>query len=306
MNMTTGSDRGVSVVIATHNRPELLRLALDGVFSQNHPLEVIIVFDQSDPDLGLLQEYEGQRIRLVRNTRTPGLAGARNTGVMAASEPWIAFCDDDDTWLPEKLAKQFARLDDAGGDVCLGGVTVLYEGRTFDRIPDSEMLLFEDLLQSRVFAAHPSTVLVRRRAMLERIGLVDEQTPGSYGEDHEWLLRAAKTGSVALVRQPLVIVRWHTGSYFADRWRLIIESIDYMLGRYPEFESQPAGMAWLGGRKAFALAALGEGPEARRVAWGAISHNWKETRAYLAVLVSMGVLPADWVLRAAHSRGRGV
>ena len=96
------------MVIATHNRPELLRLALDGVFSQNHPLEVIIVFDQSDPDLGLLQEYEGQRIRLVRNTRTPGLAGARNTGVMAASEPWIAFCDDDDTWLPEKLAKQFA------------------------------------------------------------------------------------------------------------------------------------------------------------------------------------------------------
>ena len=58
------------------------------------------------------------------------------------------------------------------------------------------MLLFEDLLKSRVFAADPSTVLVRRRAMLERIGLVDEQTPGSYGEDHEWLLRAAIMGSV--------------------------------------------------------------------------------------------------------------
>ena len=260
---TTASE-GVSVVIATHNRPELLRMALDGVFSQNHNLEVVVVFDQSEPDMGLLQQYEGKRIRLIRNERSPGLAGARNTGVLAATEPWVAFCDDDDTWLPGKLAKQFARLDAQGSsEVCLGGVLVQYEGRTFDRIPDAETLFFEDLLQSRVFAAHPSTVLVRRQAMLEKVGLVDEEIPGSYGEDYEWLLRAARISPIAIVTEPLVLVRWHAASYFVDRWRLIIDSIDYLLDRYPEFESEPAGMAWLGGRKAFALAALGEGPEAR-------------------------------------------
>ena len=58
--------------------------------------------------------------------------------------------------------------------------------------PTADRLNFEDLLKSRVFAAHPSTVLVRRKAMLERIGLVDEEIPGSYGEDYEWLLRAAR------------------------------------------------------------------------------------------------------------------
>ena len=45
MNIRTGPDRGVLSGDRTQNRPELLRLALDGAFSQNHPLEVIIVFD---------------------------------------------------------------------------------------------------------------------------------------------------------------------------------------------------------------------------------------------------------------------
>ena len=82
-------------------------------------------------------------------------------------------------------------------DACLGGVVVHYEGRTFDRIPDSDRLDFEDLLRSRVFAAHPSTLLVRRHAMLAKIGLVDEEIPGSYGEDYDWLLRAARSAPVA-------------------------------------------------------------------------------------------------------------
>ena len=246
------SDRapGVSVVIATHNRPELLRMALDGVFVQEDDLEVVLVFDRSEPDLALIDEYRGRRLRLIRNDRTPGLAGARNAGVLAASQPWIAFCDDDDTWLPGKLAKQFARLEELPeADVCLGGVVVHYEGRTFDRIPDTDRLDFEDLLQSRVFAAHPSTVLVRRHAMLDQIGLVDEEIPGSYGEDYEWLLRAARLAPVAIVPEALVLVRWHAASYFVDRWRLIIDSIDYLLERYPEFESQPNGMAWLGAER---------------------------------------------------------
>ena len=215
-------------------------MALDGVFAQEDDLEVVLVFDRSEPDLALIDEYRGRRLLLIRNDRTPGLAGARNAGVLAASQPWIAFCDDDDTWLPGKLAKQFVRLEELPeADVCLGGVVVHYEGRTFDRIPDTDRLDFDDLLQSRVFAAHPSTVLVRRQAMLDRIGLVDEEIPGSYGEDYEWLLRAARLAPVAIVPEALVLVRWHTASYFVDRWQLIIDSIDYLLERYPEFESSP-------------------------------------------------------------------
>ena len=39
-----------------------------------------------------------------------GAAGARNLGVAEARGTWIAFQDSDDEWLPEKLAKQMARL----------------------------------------------------------------------------------------------------------------------------------------------------------------------------------------------------
>ena len=66
-----------------------------------------------------------------------------------------------------------------------------------------------------------------------------------------------------------MIVRWHTGSYFADRWRLIIESIDYMLGRYPEFESELAG-DWLGSGAARHSPSLpsAKGPRRVRGLWG--------------------------------------
>jgi glycosyltransferase involved in cell wall biosynthesis len=52
--MTAGS---VSVVIATRDRPELLRRAIDAVLAQEHPapLEIVLVFDRSEPDLTLAE-----------------------------------------------------------------------------------------------------------------------------------------------------------------------------------------------------------------------------------------------------------
>ena len=48
------------------------------------------------------------------NTSTPGLAGARNTGILASTTPIVAFLDDDDEWLSEKLSRQIALLEQRG------------------------------------------------------------------------------------------------------------------------------------------------------------------------------------------------
>ena len=98
----------VGVVLPTRNRPEQLRAALAAVLAQDYPgeLRAIIVHDRSEPD----QSLAGAAVQVVRNSRTPGLAGARNTGVLALATGLVAFCDDDDQWLPGKLRSQVEAL----------------------------------------------------------------------------------------------------------------------------------------------------------------------------------------------------
>ncbi|MEZ5342925.1 MAG: glycosyltransferase family A protein [Acidimicrobiales bacterium] len=104
-------DQSVSVVICTRDRPELVRRAIGAVLTQEHPfpIEIVLVFDHSDPDETLASDDDMRRVRVTTNDRQPGLAGARNSGIAATKNSWVAFCDDDDEWLPGKLTAQFAR-----------------------------------------------------------------------------------------------------------------------------------------------------------------------------------------------------
>ena len=296
----------VDVVIATHHRPELLRKAIAGVIAQdvNCEITILVVFDRSEPDLSLASELPGRRVRVLRNTRSPGLAGARNTGILAGNGSHVAFCDDDDTWLPAKLRQQLALMDDDGADTSVTGITVEYADRTADRVPTADELAPANLARHRVMAAHPSSVMVRRSA-LEAIGLVDEEIPGSYGEDFDWLLRAAAHGPVAVVPQPLVRVRWG-GSQFSRQWQTIVEAIDYGLAKHEVFHRDPRALGRLYGRRAFALAAMGRRPEARRAAWRTMRTAPLEPRAYLAAAVSLRLVSAERLLHLAHLRGHGI
>ena len=106
----------VSVVIPTLHRPTLLMRALASVFRQTwRELEVIVVVDGPDPDtIAILRTIDDPRLRVIVNPRSLTAAGARNAGMDHAKGEWIAFLDDDDEWLPEKLAKQMAYAADRG------------------------------------------------------------------------------------------------------------------------------------------------------------------------------------------------
>jgi glycosyltransferase involved in cell wall biosynthesis len=299
----------VSVVVATRHRPELLRRAVSSILGQDYPgvVECVVVFDQSESDLGW-GELEGQRrLRCTSNRRSPGLAGARNTGVMLAEGELVAFCDDDDAWLPTKLSEQVARLsEDPEAAVAGCGILIETEGRTHPRVPPTDRIVLGQLLRSRVMELHPSTLLVRRRALLNGIGLVDEAIPGSYAEDYEWLLRAARTGPILAVRKPLVRVRWHPHSYFSEQWETIIAACRYLLDKHPELRSEPHGLARIYGKLALAHAASGQGRAARR--WGRRSlalDPWNR-HAWVAWLVSLRLVRVETVRRVASRAGRGL
>jgi glycosyltransferase involved in cell wall biosynthesis len=297
----------VDVVVATHHRPDLLRAALRSIMEQDYagPVTCLVVFDRAEPDHSLERDDPQRRVRVVTNERTPGLAGARNTGILAGIGDLVAFCDDDDEWLSDKLTRQVHMLSRTPADTVVTGITVEYADREVTRVPTAGSVRLGELVRRRVMEAHPSTVLVRRSALVARIGLVDEDIPGSYGEDYDWILRAAEAGDLAVVEAALVRVRWGQ-SLFSQQWQTIYEALGYLLDKHPAFRRDPRALARVTGQQAFALAALGERRLAARAAVSTIRTSPRERRAYLALAVASGVVSAPRVLDLAHRRGRGI
>lgn len=304
---TTGDEPVISTVIATRDRPALLRAALDSVFAQEGApkVEAIVVFDQSEPDDNLVDEYGSDRLRVMRNERRPGLAGARNTGYLASTADWVAFLDDDDEWLPDKLARQLALADeDSTADMIVGGLLIEAGNEEILRPHRSSSITRNELLRSRVAEAHPSTFLMRRKPFLERIGLMDEDL--LMATDYDLLLRYSVDRDVRAVIEPVVRVRMHQISYFTTNWDNRIALLDQMLERHPDIASVPEGLARLKGQRAFALAAAGRRREALRESLSALRLNWREKRTPLAVAMSLSLVSSNFLLRQASRRGRGI
>lgn len=302
------ADRSVTVVIATRDRPELLRRAIDGVVDQRHDadVEIVLVFDRSEPDRSLEREEPGLRIVVTSNDRTPGLAGARNSGIDKASNAWLAFCDDDDQWLPGKLQAQFDALAATSGSLAAcTGILIRYQDTDTPRLPSPDRVSFDDFLKDRMTEVHPSSWLVHRESMVTEIGPVDEEIPGSYAEDYDLLLRTARFCPIAVAPQPLVRVWWHGASFFFERWKTIDEALGYLVDKYPEFQRHPDGLARILGQQAVARAAMGQRGRALAMVARIIKLRPTEKRWPLALAVALG-LPAEKALAWAHRFGKGI
>lgn len=299
----------VSVVIATRDRPEMMREALASVLDQAYdgPIEVILVFDRSEPNFDLADDSDPQRRVVVTvNVRSPGLAGARNTGITASTSDYVAFLDDDDLWLPGKLAAQVGLLEAApAAGLATSGILVSYNGENHVRSLPQQTVTLDDLLRDRHTELHPSTFVARRSHLIKGFGLVDEAVPGGFGEDYDLLLRAAKRHPILNVTEPLVVVRWGAQSFFFRRWPTMAEGLTWILERHPEFATSPRGSARIRGQVAFAHAAMGHRQEAWRWGFAALRDHLWEPRVALALAVSLGLSP-DLVMTRLHRHGRGI
>lgn len=299
----------ISVVIATCGRPELLRRAVRSILAQDYAgaVEVLVVFDRIDVDSLADVPLQGARtVRTMKNGRTPGLAGGRNTGILAAQGDYIAFCDDDDEWYPAKLTAQMELWAAHPDAVALAtGITIRTRNDSHDRIPPP-CVQMADFIESRVTAIHPSSLIYRAADLRGGTGLVDEDLPASYGEDYDLLLRATRFGPVRSVLDPLVTVHWDRTSFFSGKWENIAAGLTYLLAKFPEFGTSARGTARIAGQISFAHAAAGNTREAVTWARRALYRDASQLRAYAAVLVGLRLVPANVMLNAVQRRGRGL
>lgn len=301
----------VGVVIPTRNRPELLRQAIDGVLAQDYhgAVRIIVVYDQgAEPDW-LLAASGPRPIMVLANVREPGLAGTRNTGILALDTELVAFCDDDDVWRPDKLSKQIRALaEEPGADMVTCAVEVAYADRRVPRLAGSTRIGVDLLARSRMAMLHSSGFVLRRAALLDpdRLGLVAEDAPGSQNEDWDLLLRAARRHDIVHVDEPLIRVLWGRTSFYAYEYATKISSLRWMISRHPEIKGCPPGAARVYGQLACWSVASGNRSEAWKWTRETVRANWREPRAAIALAALTGAVTVERVVAALHKRGHGI
>jgi GT2 family glycosyltransferase len=299
----------VTAVIPTKDRPQLLVRAVQSVLDQDYPgdIECLVVYDCAEPVMPEVRPRDGRTVQVLVNNRTPGLAGNRNTGYLAATGELVGSCDDDDEWLPGKLRAQVELLrKHPEASAAASGFVYHYRGKDIPRKAELPALTFEHLLNDRHLEANASTYLIPRAELLTDIGLVDEQLPGSYAEDYELLLRAARLGPIVCVQQPQSRVHLHDSSFFASRWQTINDALVYLLDRVPEFRQDPAGLARIEGQIAFSHAALGNRASAAKWALRSLRKSRRARQSYAALVVASSLVSADRVMSTARRFGRGI
>ena len=171
----------VSVVIATYNMARYLPEAVDSVLAQQKwdNLEVVIVDDGSEDDTEdrMVRYSNDPRVRYIR-TENRGQPKAKNRGIAEARGEFIAFCDADDIWQPDKLARQMPEFRDKDVGVVYSEVAYINDqGFSLPKEPstDRESGWVTSHLVIKNFI--PFGTAVMRRACIDRHGGFDENLP---------------------------------------------------------------------------------------------------------------------------------
>ncbi len=299
----------VGVVIATRDRPNLLRRALASIGEQDYPgpIRVVVVYDGVQPDWRIA--YFGERpVLVLENWRTPGSAGARNTGILAAGDcDLVALCNDDDTWYPAKLTAQVCALrqhPSALFSTCAADVE--YDGRRIARLIGRHEVWPDDLTRTMVGRLSPSGFLAWQGELATGyhrggIGLLAEDAPGDGGV-WDLLLRAVRRAPIRHVDLPMVRVLWRRDCRDPRTFAEEVDVLRWMLDRHPDLRTHGAATARIHAEIACWEAALGCRGEALHEALAAVRSSWHTPLTALAVVAAAGVVRGRPLLAALRRR----
>jgi glycosyltransferase involved in cell wall biosynthesis len=225
---------GVSAVIPTYNRADVLGEAIESAFAQDVPaLEVVVVDDGStDGTPQLLEEYRakhGAALTVIRQENA-GESAARNEGILRARNELVALLDSDNSWRPGKLAAQLAlHVSDPALEFSFTGYATF--GSEHEDVlleawdPDATCALEELLVGCCI---NTSTVVATKR-LLTDVGLFD--TSLECCQDHDLWLRIAAAGHrIDYVPEVLLDYRVHSGGTSSNQG-LVAASTEVVITR---------------------------------------------------------------------------
>ena len=203
----------VSVVVPTYNRSAMLTRAVRSVLGQTfRDFELLLVDDHSTDDTPVvISRFVDERVRLIRHERNHGQSKALNTGIRAARGEYIAFLDDDDVWLPTKLAAQVAVLDAAPNRTAL--VHGWFKRIDEDRAYPTKVLrwnmrgdIVEHMLALRVPV--PPSLWLMRTAVARALGFDEKVTRCN---DADFICRLCEQGWHVDYAPSIVLLKYQHG-----------------------------------------------------------------------------------------------
>lgn len=219
----------VSVIIPTYKRsPDIVKRALVSALSQTHANIEVFVVDDSPPDFSdrdsvrdTLEGLNDSRVRYIRHEKNMGACAARNTGITASSGEYVAFLDDDDEWLPEKLRLQLVKMANPSVGLVYCGRQVMdsrsngvARGRSpFSASPNFYRGKVMDQLLCGNFIGSTSFSLIRK-SCFDKCGMFDLEMQAS--QDYELYLRIALDFEVDYVEDILAYYYIHDGDQISD------------------------------------------------------------------------------------------
>ncbi len=198
------TDPILTVVIPTRDRRELLMRAIRSVLQQTiSGVEIIVVDDGSESDLGLTEAGLSGRLVVVRNPVAMGAQQSRLIGARMAHGKFVALLDSDDWWSKDKLEKQLAVATANRGAFVSCRVTVskgsLRKDAPWRPLNKGERV--EDFLYVRRGMLQTSTVLAERKTM---ISLLEQSAAYNVHNDTMLFLEAQKRGlEIIQMAEPL-------------------------------------------------------------------------------------------------------
>jgi len=211
----------LTVVITTFNRQALVPKAIESVKNADKDAEIIVVDDAStDQTESVCKGISG--IKYIRMSRNSGTAAARNAGILASNNPYIAFLDDDDKRLPHSFNSQLVILKNHSDCALVHGRPLyadqndkLISGYSSDQpFPQGDVLI--NLFRKNFITL--SSVIVKKEC-IQNAGLFDTSREMLGLEDWDMWLRMALSYSILAVEEPVVIYRkpaFRSGQWYSD------------------------------------------------------------------------------------------
>jgi len=265
----------VSIVLPTFNRPQLLRLTLDSVFTQSlRDFELIIADDGSDEETRTLVRAVASRpaVTVLELPHSGILPVVRNAALAAARGEYVAFLDSDDLWMPDKLERQLAELrSGAPGDwsytafTCIDADGARLPGDVQRKWYPHRGDILREAISGDVSIRLPT--VIARRDLVARAGGFDEEVRT---EIDLWI-RMAALSPIQVIDAPLAAIRTHAQNFSAN-WRSAYARRDRSLHKLESHFDAATGRLLRQARVRNCLALAGE--HAARCGFAATASGW--------------------------------
>jgi teichuronic acid biosynthesis glycosyltransferase TuaG len=205
----------VSVIIPTFNRMDLLKETVNAILKQTYQIfEILIINDCSkDYNFETYKQLEDldDRITVYNLENNLGAAGlVRNYGIEKSNGTYIAFCDDDDLWIENKLEKQLLSLKNTNFDMCSTNAYKLENGIKTDTklMPDFNKYP-EELTFDFLTGVYPKgNIICTSSVLLKKSILKFKFSSKKYSEDYgQWLSILNDGKNIYFLNEPLLHYR---------------------------------------------------------------------------------------------------